>query len=211
MCFSTEASFTAAVSLGAIGILTFKKTSSPNQYFLASIPLLFALQQLSEGLIWLHLREGVGPEGLLTFSKYYFLTFAFLVWPIWLPLAFASLEPIKWRRSLLFVNLLFGFILSLLNFTYALQEGVTVKIVNHSIQYIGNIPSQEILYPLIVILPMFLSSVKDVWIYGVFVFAGLLVANYYYIETSTSVWCFFAAVVSLFIYKIVSNNKLSTS
>lgn len=205
MCFSTEVSFIAALSLGVIGTLTLKKTSSSKQYFLASIPFLFALQQLSEGFIWLHLKEGIGSEGLLTFSKSYFLTFAFLVWPIWIPLSFASLEPIKWRRILLLINLVCGVTLSLLNFIYAVQQEAIVKIVNHSIQYIGNIPSQNLLYPLIVILPTFLSSLRNVWIYGVFAITGLLIANYYYFQTFTSVWCFFAAVISLFIYKIVKH------
>lgn len=207
MCFSTEASFTAAILLGATGGLTLKKTTSRAQFFIAAIPILFAIQQFSEGIIWLFLSGEVGSHELFINAERSFLTFAFLVWPIWIPLSFALIEPVTWRRYLLFINLYCGVALSGLNLTYALREEVTVKIVNHSIQYMGNIPDQIIIYPLIVMLPMFLSSLKNVWIYGVLLVGAYVVADYFYTVTFASVWCFFSAIVSLFIYKILKDNQ----
>lgn len=209
MCFSTEASFTAAFFLGAAGGLTLKSTSSRSQFFVAAIPLLFAIQQFSEGLIWLYLSRHIGSYDLFINAERSFLTFAFLIWPIWIPLSFALIEPITWRRTLLFINLYCGLALSLLNLTYARKEEISVQIINHSLQYVGYLPKQGMIYPLIVILPLFLSSLKYVWIYGLLIVIGFAFADYYYAATFTSVWCFFAAIVSLFVYKIVKDNQFS--
>jgi hypothetical protein len=209
MCFSTEASFTAALFLGTAGGLTLKSTSSRSQFFVASIPLLFAIQQFSEGLIWLYLSHHIGSQELFINAKRSFLTFAFLVWPIWTPLSFALIEPIGWRRIMLFINLYCGLALSILNLTYAMRKDVSVQVINHSLQYMGHVPEQGIIYPLIVMLPMFLSSLKNAWIYGALVMLGFVIADHYYTATFTSVWCFFAALVSLFVYKLVKDNQFS--
>lgn len=209
MCFSTEASFTAAFFLGAIGGVTLKTTSSRAQFFVGAIPLIFAIQQFSEGIIWLYLSRHIGSHELFINAERSFLTFAFLVWPVWIPLAFALIEPVTWRRSLLFINLYCGLGLSILNLTYAMRDDITVQIVNHSLQYMGHIPEQTTIYPLIVMLPMFLSSLRNVWIYGLATLLGFMIADYYYTTTFASVWCFFAAIVSVFVYNIVKGNQIS--
>lgn len=209
MCFSTEASFTAALVLGAAGGLTLKNTTSKSQFFIAAIPLLFAIQQFSEGLIWLYLSKNIGTHEMFINAVRSFLTFAFLIWPIWIPLSFLVIEPVKWKQILLLIILCCGVALSLLNLTYAMREDVSISIVNHSVQYSGNIPKQVIIYPLITMLPIFISSLKNVWIYGLLTLIAFVVANYFYTTTFTSVWCFFSAIVSFVIYKILRENQSS--
>ena len=53
MCFSATASFSAGALLLGIGVLTLRLASRPREWPIAAIPLLFAVQQLSEGVIWL--------------------------------------------------------------------------------------------------------------------------------------------------------------
>jgi len=53
MCFSAEASFIAGGILSIAGIVTLAKTQNPSYRALASIPLLFGLQQIGEGFVWL--------------------------------------------------------------------------------------------------------------------------------------------------------------
>lgn len=57
MCFSASASFGAGVVLSTIGIITFKKTEAKSQLVFASIPFIFAVQQISEGFLWLALAN----------------------------------------------------------------------------------------------------------------------------------------------------------
>ena len=56
MCFSASASFSAAALLLGIGALTLRSalaTRQPRALLFAAIPILFAIQQLIEGVIWL--------------------------------------------------------------------------------------------------------------------------------------------------------------
>ena len=57
MCFSATASFGASAVLGAIGIIAVAKAKTKPQRLFATIPLIFAVQQLTEGLLWLSLKN----------------------------------------------------------------------------------------------------------------------------------------------------------
>lgn len=209
MCFSSEASFTAAVLLGAIGSATLKINNSKSFLFLAAIPILFSIQQLSEGLVWLNLDQHIfsAETALVAQSLYLFL--AFFIWPIWIPLSLALTEKTLWRRNLMYAVLGCGIVLSILNLTYALNQNITVRIIDHSLQYSGRVPDQAIIYPLIILIPIFLSSLKHMWIYGGLITLAYLIADYSYSTNFVSVWCFFAAIVSLSLYKIIKDNQLN--
>lgn len=205
MCFSAEASFSAALVLGVIGGATIKRHLSSPYFFLAAVPFLFAIQQFSEGLIWLHLTRHMGSEILFKYAQYTFLTFAFLIWPIWIPLSLAWIEHIRWRRQALWFLFCAGIILSLANLFYALQQEISVNIIHHSLHYQGRILKQMFVYPVIVLLPCFISSLNKMWIFGILVAAAYAAAAYFYLHTFVSVWCFFAAIVSLLIYGILKH------
>lgn len=198
MCFSAQASFAAAAFLGAVGIATIRVGASRGLLLIGMIPLLFSIQQLSEGLLWLNLTQ--------TVMQYTFLFFAFFVWPIWAPLSLAVAEKEKGRRYMIYFFLACGVILSLLNAYFAFQTPATVQIVNHSLQYRGSIPRQEYIYPLIVILPCFISSLLHAWLFGVLLAITYAIAYYFYTETFVSVWCFFAAIISICLYKVLKDN-----
>ena len=59
MCFSATASFSAAAVCGAIGVLTVRRASRPD-LMLALIPVIFALHQAFEGVVWLTRRTRTG-------------------------------------------------------------------------------------------------------------------------------------------------------
>lgn len=51
MCFSAAASFIAGTTLSAIGVATLRNTKTTSELPFAAIPLLFGLQQLTEGVV----------------------------------------------------------------------------------------------------------------------------------------------------------------
>ena len=53
MCFSASASFIAGTTLCAVGVATIKRTEARSELPLAMIPLMFGVQQLIEGVVWL--------------------------------------------------------------------------------------------------------------------------------------------------------------
>ncbi|MGZ5219533.1 MAG: hypothetical protein ACXWC7_05630, partial [Chitinophagaceae bacterium] len=72
MCFSAGASFGASALLGVIGAVTITKAKTIPQRLFATIPLVFAVQQLSEGMLWLSLKNPALEAGQS------FFTYAFL-------------------------------------------------------------------------------------------------------------------------------------
>lgn len=86
MCFSAPASFLASVVLCAAGVATCRLARNKRQLLLAAIPLLFGIQQAAEGFVWLSFSYPA-LEPWRFFFAYLFLFFAFILWPIWVPLA----------------------------------------------------------------------------------------------------------------------------
>ena len=56
MCFSATASFVAGSALVVLGVATLRATRRKSEIPFAAIPLLFGIQQLVEGLLWLSFR-----------------------------------------------------------------------------------------------------------------------------------------------------------
>ncbi len=206
MCFSAEVSYTAAASLAIIGGVTLKNFSARNYLLLAAVPLLFAMQQLSEGILWTQLSNGEQNSFISLLTQKIYLVFAFLVWPLWIPLSLAVIETIAWRRAVIFFILSCGVVMTALNIYTAMGQHIGVNIINHSIQYTGHSPNEQLAYPLIVLLPLFISSLNRIWVYGLLTVLAYGVTVYFYEETFISVWCFFASIVSLSLFKVLKDN-----
>ncbi len=81
MCFSATASFSAGAVLLGLGTLTLKSTRHRNELPFAAIPLLFAIQQLSEGVIWLTFSHEAPL--LNTVMTYVYSFFSHALWPVY--------------------------------------------------------------------------------------------------------------------------------
>jgi hypothetical protein len=214
MCFSAGASFAGGIILTGTGFATVQKVNRPSQMLLASIPFLFGLQQLSEGLIWLILRTG-GYESVLKVSTIFFLIMALLVWPVMMPLAALVMEPVKRRRNLLKILMAAGVTVTLYYAYCMLFYDFYPVIENHHIRYVGEWPKNLrnpvfIVYVIATIPPLFISSIRRMWIMGVLILFSVIVSGLFFKVYLTSVWCFFAALISVVIYWILSGeNKAS--
>lgn len=190
-----------------MGVVTIKNAPSKSLLFVAAIPFLFAIQQFSEGLLWYNTAFHPLPKIIFQLALHAFLTFAFLIWPIWIPFSLLMAEVVPWRKNIIAADLFLGIGLSITNLSFAMNQEVSAQIMNHSVQYIGTAPNQALLYPFIVIFPCFISSLKNISIFGVLILLSYLVAEYFYENTFVSVWCFFAAIISILIYKILRDNQ----
>jgi hypothetical protein len=207
MCFSANASFGAAAVLGVLGVVAMKKARTPSMRMLAATPFIFAIQQLSEGILWTTLPTN--PTGWLSvLATYWFLFFAYIFWPIWIPLTLSRLETQKTRLRILYGILAAGSIFATYSLIHMLIYGATAHIVQHHIAYASQIPPFNIFlmsgaYLLSVVVSPLISSVKNIWIFGVIVGAAYGISNVWYPANETSVWCFFAALISGIIILII--------
>ena len=97
MCFSSAASFGAAALLAVAGIASIAKARRQKDMLFAAIPILFALQQMAEGLLWLSI-DNLALRPLRTDLTYFFLFVAESVWPVWVPLSLLLMERSRFAK-----------------------------------------------------------------------------------------------------------------
>ncbi|MGE5108476.1 MAG: DUF6629 family protein [Sphingobacteriales bacterium] len=208
MCFSANASFGAGAVLLVVGALTLKKVHSPSQIAFASIPLLFSVQQFAEGLLWLSLTNK-NYEGWEPFSTHFFLFFAQVLWPLWVPVSILLLERNTERKKILFILTGIGILLSSYFAWCLLNYPVKAEVIFYHIYYTLDFPHalvwvSGILYLILTVFPPFMSSHKKVWLLGIMIAASYLFTKIAYSNYLISVWCFFAAIISVLVLYIVT-------
>lgn len=90
MCFSATASFAAGTALIAVGGVSLRRSRGKAELPFALVPLLFGVQQLSEGLLWLSFSNDLPL--LKSWATYAFSLFSHVLWPTFVP--FAILLPV---------------------------------------------------------------------------------------------------------------------
>lgn len=215
MCFSAGASFGASTVLGAIGIVTLKKVKTANQVLFALIPLLFGAQQAAEGAVWIGLSSS-SNESWKHFPVFIFLIFAQLVWPVWIPLSVLRLENDRTTRTI--VKWIFGMgcCISLYLMYCLFVYEVKAEIHEGHIMYTLRFPVAfasliSVFYFVPTVVSLFISSIKRIQLLGVGVLASFIFSKIYFAEHLISVWCFFAGILSIVVFWIVSTLKKPTT
>lgn len=211
MCFSAGASFAGGAVLSAIGVATIKTNNVPSHKLFAGVPLFFAFQQFSEGIVWLTLRSGAYPE-LQAASAYVFLLMALVIWPTMIPLALFKMETDERKKKFMKAILVAGLVLSAYYSVCMLLFPVTPVINQFHIQYINGFPYilgfvAFGIYVLATIIPLFISSVKKMKLFAWLIFISCFITGIFYKEYLTSVWCFFAAIISIVVYIIIYESQ----
>lgn len=209
MCFSTTASFTASALLTTIGVVSLRKSKNVNQLMFVCIPFVFAIQQFSEGFVWIALSHNAGYTAQQVAINF-FLAFALIVWPAWIPLSILFIETRLKRRIILSVFAGMGVLFSTLSLYYLLAYHSRAFITDFHICYELDIPFGGkillgFLYLVPTVLSLFVSSVKRVPIMGVMVLLSYLITKLFFKDYVISVWCFFAAIISVMIYFVLAD------
>lgn len=207
MCFSPEASFSAAAVLTTIGIVTVKQVRQKRQLPFAVVPFLFAVQQFSEGILWLTLDKPSQYHWQIS-SAYFFLAFAQVVWPLWVPLSIAALETNPVRKKILVGLSVIGVIFSGLLAYGLIFYHSYVDLDCYHIHYVLMFPDyiskiSIVAYPLSTVVPGLVSSFRRMRIMGIMLALSLILVELIYTKVVISVWCFFAALLSMYVYFII--------
>ena len=216
MCFSATASFSASIVLGITGVIAVKKVQLPNQLAFAMIPFLFSIQQLTEGLVWISLTYKEFAF-LQSISIYLFLIIAQIVWPSWVPYSIMSLENDPKRKKIfkwIFgIGLLFSLYLTYCFIFFNIQG----KISNNHIEYNLDFPPTNnllwltaLFYIVPTVISTFFSSVKRMQILGMVILLSCVVTRLITLKYFISIWCFFAAIISVLVVIIMKRLEKST-
>jgi len=207
MCFSTSASIASGVGLLITGVIAVSQSKDAPQRVLASMPLIFSVQQFSEGLLWLSFSGGAYAQWQ-NISMYTFLVFAQVVWPSFVPLTILMFEKDPRRKKILQILSAAGIFTSLYLSWCLLFYKVSASIGNHHIKYeldfpLGNQWFSGITYILATVIAPFISSVKYLRYLGGILLLSYLVSRIFFEDYLVSVWCYFAAVLSLLVLVII--------
>lgn len=198
MCFCASGSLAAGAGLAVVGIATIALSHKRERLF-AIIPLLFAVQQLIEGGQWLAPHPSVTS---IVFG-YGFLFFAFVLWPVYVPLAVYQLENDPHIRSLLKWVIGAGAVTSFSLLIALLTRPLVINILSNGIDYRVETPLWWVgvlLYLAATVGPLTISSHPRIRWFGAMVTLSIAFTAWAFRETFISVWCFFAAILSVTIY-----------
>lgn len=209
MCFSAEASFTASGVLLVAGIASLKKVSHPHQILFASIPLVFAVQQFSEGMLWLGLKSPDLAHLQIPFT-YLFLVFAQVIWPMLVPISLFFLEKSKIRKRILLIISFLGIgVSAYLTYclcSYPVNSIISCNYIRYELGFPKSLqPFFSVIYIVATIGSPFVSRIKWMWLIGLLNLAALIVTKLWFDQNLVSVWCFFAAILSASIWVILRN------
>lgn len=201
MCFSATASFISGTALCVIGIATLKQTKGSPEVPFALIPLLFGIQQLIEGVIWLSFSHNIPV--LSRVMTYLYSLFSHVLWPIYVPFAIGIMEVVRWRKKALFVLLVLGITVGLFLLYWITAGPLNAEVVSHHIVYVSphfySIPAM-ILYFTATCISCFISSHRFIRLLGILLVFSLIAAQIAHSVALVSIWCFFAAILSMLVY-----------
>lgn len=201
MCFSAPASFVAGTALSVLGVATIRMTTRRAEIAFATIPLLFGIQQLTEGMIWLSFRdESPFPNETLTFV---YSLFSHVLWPIFIPIAVGLLETVPSRQKSIAACQIAGMAVGLYLLYVIARFPVTSRVLEGHIAYESphfHAIAVMVLYLTATCASALFSSNRIIQVFGALSLATFAAAYAIHVATFFSVWCFFAAILSFIIY-----------
>jgi hypothetical protein len=198
MCFSATASLTAGTFLMGVGIVTTHMARTVGERAYAAIPLLFAIQQLTEGVVWLSFGWGIDAVTAAATQLYSFFSHVF--WPVYVPVAAWLIEPDRNRRRALAAVCLAGLGVGAYLLYAMFAYPIVATPVGGHIDYASPhfyIAASMGLYLTATTVSLILSSHRWVRLFGVLCLGSAVAAYAFYAHWFISVWCFFAAAMSI--------------
>jgi len=191
VCFSATANFVGGAGLAAVGVVTLTKVKHRRELLFASLPVLFAVHQFTEGFVWL------GLDGVLSPTVTHDMGAAFMLYaqgllPFLLPLSVLLFEPDgKGRRRMLPFAVL-GLATTLYMLWALTAYPLQVYVRGNSIVYINaatNNTTVAILYVIATCGSLFFSQVRIMVAFGAANLAILLTVMGFKRYAFTSLWC----------------------
>lgn len=215
MCYSAQASFIAAGYLLLAGLWNVKKNKIRSAQVFAAMPLIFAAQQLIEGVIWLHITHNFSFIDI--YAPYLYLFCAFFIWPIFIPVSILLLEENQNRKNYIKMCVFLGIFVSINLYAYVIAGGAYAELLSCHIYYDLQIPYLTrifltILYLCATVIPFLISTIKQMPLFGLLLLASYIFSFHYYYMHILSTWCFFAALLSGCVCIIITQlNKPKTA
>jgi hypothetical protein len=199
VCFSPQADLVGGAVVGAIGVDSLRSARQQHGHLaLASLPLLFGVHQLIEAAVWLGL-QGHLSHAPAHVALWAYLLIAFVVLPVFVPLAVRANEPSRRRRLAMTPFAVLGAAVAVDLFVAMVRGPVGVQMRPHHLAYsllLDHAAIVIVLYVIAICFALLLSSRRRVVIFGAVNVAAVGVIAWLTVDGFASVWCGWAAVTS---------------
>lgn len=185
-----------------VGIKTLKKASSPNEVVFASLPLLFAIHEFTQGFVWLGVYGHIGPRPL-EIAESIFVFYAQGLLPFIVPLAIWLIEPKGKRKHYITAFMVIGAFLSAYTLWGLSVQPTSVTLKNDFLYYVNPMTDKYwvgVLYVLTTCGSLILSRNVSIQVFGWLNLIGINIIYWSVPYALTSLWCLYAAIVSTVLY-----------
>jgi hypothetical protein len=199
VCFSPQADFVGGIVIAAIGVDAVRSARKRHgAVALAALPLLLGVHQMIEALVWLGL-QGHAPHELGRTALWAYLLIAFVVLPVFVPLAVLLNEPLRRRRIVMAPLVLVGLAVAGDLLESMVRGPLSVAIHPYHLAYdidLSHGVFVTALYVAAVCGTLLLSSLRRVVTFGIVNLVAIGVIAWLTFDGFASVWCGWAAISS---------------
>jgi hypothetical protein len=202
VCFSPEADAVVGVIVTAVGVDALRHVRAKREILLGSLPLLFGVHQLTEAFVWWGL-DGRVAHDIQTLAMWAYLLFAFALLPVLVPLAVGLVERKLGRRRIIAACGALGAAvavgLTVPMFRGSVMATIESRHIEYHVEALARGGQLTALYVIATCGALLASSYRDLEALGavnliaVPLLVGLTVSGF------VSLWCFWAAIVSVVI------------
>jgi hypothetical protein len=199
VCFSPQADLVGGIVISAIGVDAVRSARKRHGHIaLAALPVLLGVHQMIEALVWLGL-QGHEPHEVERTALWAYLLIAFVVLPVFVPLAVLLNEPLRRRRWAMVPLLVLGIAVAADLFVSMADGPLNVQLRPYHLDYSIDLSHGvlvTVLYVAAVCGTLLLSSRRRIVTFGVVNLVAIVVIAWLTIDGFASVWCGWAAVSS---------------
>jgi len=199
MCFSPTGDLVGGSVVVAIGIDACLHVKGRPEYLaVAALPIVLGLHQIDETFVWWWL-QGHASQTAGHIAMWIYLLFALVVLPTMVPLMFLFVEPRGPRRWRMVPLLILGIAVSVVLLEAMLVGHPSVKLGTYHLAYSIGLHHGVAIIGLYIVAtcgPLLLSGFRTVFWFGVANVAAVVALAVLCASGFTSLWCFYAALLS---------------
>ncbi|MGH9920862.1 MAG: DUF6629 family protein [Nitrososphaerales archaeon] len=197
MCFSPEGDLVGGIVVTGIGVDAVRHLHQRNDHLaLAALPLLLGFHQVDEAFVWWGL-QGVVPHELGRVATWIYLTIAFVVLPILVPIVIMLLEPAAGRRWRIAPFLAIGSAVSAVLLEAMLRIHPSVRLGAYHLAYSIGLQHGIVIIGLYILATcgsLLASGFSHIVVFGIANVVAVIILARLSADGFASLWCFYAAI-----------------
>ena len=199
MCFSAQADVVGGLVVTAIGVDVLAHVRGRRKHMaLAALPMLLGVHQLVEAFVWWGLQGHV-DAGVGRVATWIYLLIAFVVLPVFVPLAVMALEPDRRKRRFMLVFAVLGVAVAAVLLAAMARGPAKAVLGDNHLSYSTDLRAGLVIVVVYIVATcgsLIMSSYRDVAVFGIVNLVAVGVIAELTIDGFASLWCAWAAIAS---------------